>query len=182
MFRKQILFRTNYSSIFLRKFRIWPFFQLFTWFEFDFSGRENEIRERFRAHGNTFILRGLPRCGSISVGLVSAVEWATIPRRLHRRTVMTQTASPDPLLNVKHFSAECNVGQVFLCQVRRHARHLGRALLIFLETHVSPNKELTATWCKRARIKHRLLRWTLHPRFTSMRHRNWGYCARLRTC
>ena len=33
--------RTNYSSIFLRMFRIWLCFQLFTWFEFDFSGREN---------------------------------------------------------------------------------------------------------------------------------------------
>ena len=33
--------RTNYSSIFLRKFRIWPCFQLFTWFEFDFSDRVN---------------------------------------------------------------------------------------------------------------------------------------------
>ena len=33
--------RTNYSSIFLRKFRIWPCFQVFTWFEFDFSGRGN---------------------------------------------------------------------------------------------------------------------------------------------
>ena len=31
--------RTNYSSIFLRKFRIWPCFQLFTWFEFDFQAR-----------------------------------------------------------------------------------------------------------------------------------------------
>ena len=37
MFRKNPR-RTNYSSIFLRKFRIWPCFQLFTWFEFDFSG------------------------------------------------------------------------------------------------------------------------------------------------
>ena len=36
---KKNSFRTNYSSIFLRKFRIWPCFQLFTWFEFDFSGR-----------------------------------------------------------------------------------------------------------------------------------------------
>ena len=33
--------RTNYSSIFLQMFRIWPFFHLFTWFEFDFSGRGN---------------------------------------------------------------------------------------------------------------------------------------------
>ena len=32
--------RTNYSSIFLQKFRIWPFFHLFTWFEFDFRARE----------------------------------------------------------------------------------------------------------------------------------------------
>ena len=43
-------FRTNYSSIFLRKFRIWPCFQLFTWFEFDFSGRGNWVRDIFGAH------------------------------------------------------------------------------------------------------------------------------------
>ena len=33
---EKILRRTSYSSIFLRKFRIWPCFQLFTWFKFDF--------------------------------------------------------------------------------------------------------------------------------------------------
>ena len=34
-------FRTNSSSISLRKFRNWPCFQLFTWFGFDFAGRGN---------------------------------------------------------------------------------------------------------------------------------------------
>ena len=41
--------RTNYSSIFLRKFRILPCFQLFTWFEFDFFGQEELIQNGFGA-------------------------------------------------------------------------------------------------------------------------------------
>ena len=51
-------FRTNYSSIVLRKFRIRPCFQFFTWFEFVFSGRRNQFRMRFGAHGT-----GAPAAG-----------------------------------------------------------------------------------------------------------------------
>ena len=41
--------RTNYSSIFLRTFRIWPCFQLFTRFEFDFFGPGELIQKYFWA-------------------------------------------------------------------------------------------------------------------------------------
>ena len=43
--------RTNYFLFFHRKFRILPCFQLFTWFEFDFSVRGNWFRMCFRPHG-----------------------------------------------------------------------------------------------------------------------------------
>ena len=48
MFRKTPL-RTNYFSNFLRKFRIWPFFQLFIWCEFDFQAgwiKSEGVRDR----------------------------------------------------------------------------------------------------------------------------------------
>ena len=50
MFRKNPS-RTNYSSFFLRKF-ILPCFELFTWFEFVFSGRRDYFRGHFGRHGN----------------------------------------------------------------------------------------------------------------------------------
>ena len=53
-------FRTNYSSIFLlRKFRIWPFFQLFTGFEFDFFGPQELIQKYFRRARTTLIQMAL---------------------------------------------------------------------------------------------------------------------------
>ena len=40
--------------IFPRKIRILPFFQLFTWFESDFSGRENQYRDILRTHSKAW--------------------------------------------------------------------------------------------------------------------------------
>ena len=57
-------FRTNYSSIFLRKFRIWPFIQLFTWFEFYFFRAGRLISETFfgRMGGSENLQKSWQRC------------------------------------------------------------------------------------------------------------------------
>ena len=48
---EKIPFGRIIPPFFLRKFRIWQCLQLFTWFEFDFSGLVNQFRMGFSLHG-----------------------------------------------------------------------------------------------------------------------------------